>query len=208
MTQTTPTGLWQVIRWTAFLAISPYLGLVAYLRWQMHAESAIATAPGAAFLAVIAVLGVGLPALGVGSVLRHLVAQRHRFFLRPLLAAYVCLIVLFASGYALLQARAGTEPSFHGMVRPWAGEASFFEHLAQLHALFFDSLYLSVVTITTVGFGDVVPLTTPAKLLAASEGLTGIGFVGLALGHYFSVCTYCGSVSGAAPSRREDGASS
>lgn len=55
----------------------------------------------------------------------------------------------------------------------------------RLHAIFFEALYLSV---TTVGFGDLVPLTRFGKVLTALEGLAGIGFVGVALGHYFSVC--------------------
>ena len=187
-------GLAHVVRWTALLTVSPYVGLVGYLRWQMHAESVTASAPGAGLLAVMAVLGVVLPAFGVVSILRRLIEERERFLLRPLLQAYVCLIFVFASGYALLQTSGGVEASFRGMVQPWVGEATFWEHLAGLHALFLDALYLSIVTITTVGFGDLVPVTAPAKLLAAAEGLIGIGYIGLVLGHYFSVCKPCGSV--------------
>lgn len=68
------------------------------------------------------------------------------------------------------------------------GAATLEVHVDRLHAIFFDSLYLSVMTITTVGYGDLVPLTPTGKVLTAIEGLAGIGFIGVALGHYFSVC--------------------
>lgn len=67
---------------------------------------------------------------------------------------------------------------------------TFGDHLELLHEVFLDSLYLSVITITTVGYGDMVPLSTGAKLLSALEGLVGIAFYGVALGHYFSVCVH------------------
>ncbi len=40
-----------------------------------------------------------------------------------------------------------------------------------------DSLYLTVVTVTTVGYGDIVPLHTSGKFFAISLVLTGAGFV-------------------------------
>lgn len=42
-------------------------------------------------------------------------------------------------------------------------------------------LYLSAVTITTLGFGDIVPLTNWARLLVAMEALLGVLFAGLFL---------------------------
>jgi hypothetical protein len=44
-----------------------------------------------------------------------------------------------------------------------------------------NSLYLSVITFSTVGFGDYHPANLPGKMLAASEGLLGIFFTGLFL---------------------------
>ena len=37
------------------------------------------------------------------------------------------------------------------------------------------------MTITTVGFGDIVPLTTLARLIVASEAILGIIIIGLFL---------------------------
>lgn len=42
-------------------------------------------------------------------------------------------------------------------------------------------LYLSAITITTVGFGDIVPLTNTARLLVASEAILGIIVIGFFL---------------------------
>jgi hypothetical protein len=42
-------------------------------------------------------------------------------------------------------------------------------------------LYLSAATITTLGYGDVVPLTTRARLLVGMEALLGIALIGFFL---------------------------
>lgn len=44
-----------------------------------------------------------------------------------------------------------------------------------------DSLYFSVVAVTTVGFGDLVPTTDPAKLFTVAYVVAGIGVLGLFL---------------------------
>jgi len=43
-------------------------------------------------------------------------------------------------------------------------------------------LYFSAVTITTVGFGDIVPLTTTTRILVASESVIGIVTLGVFVG--------------------------
>jgi voltage-gated potassium channel len=40
---------------------------------------------------------------------------------------------------------------------------------------YFNSLYLSVITLTTVGYGDIVPVTTAGKLFTIVYALVGIG---------------------------------
>jgi hypothetical protein len=47
--------------------------------------------------------------------------------------------------------------------------------------LWWRMAYLSVVTITTLGFGDITPLTEEARLLIASEAVLGVIVVGLFL---------------------------
>jgi voltage-gated potassium channel len=45
-----------------------------------------------------------------------------------------------------------------------------------------DSLWWSVATLTTVGYGDVYPITPLGKLLSAVIALIGIGFIALPTG--------------------------
>jgi len=173
------------------LAAVPYLGLRFYLSNVMHAETAIASVPSASFLFVLFVVGAVAPAVFLVVVLRRLVHESESFELRPLIEVYFSLVLVFAVTYAVLQA-SGTEPAFSGMPSIWGGAgASASEHLARLHAAFGDSLYLSVITMTTVGYGDFAPVGFLAKTMTAVQGLLGIGFVGLVLGQYFASCIAC-----------------
>jgi len=52
-----------------------------------------------------------------------------------------------------------------------------------------QSLYFSVVTITTLGFGDIAPVTDLARSIVASEAIIGVVIIGLflnALWQYFA----------------------
>jgi voltage-gated potassium channel Kch len=42
-------------------------------------------------------------------------------------------------------------------------------------------LYLSAVTITTVGYGDIVPITTAARVFVGFEAVLGVVLAGLFL---------------------------
>lgn len=177
------------------LCIAPYLGLRVYLSQGLHDGVVAATVPAPWLLGSLFVLGVAVPTAGVLWTLRWVIRDPLHFRLSGLLEVYGMLIVLFASSYAIVQASAvGT--SFSGMTPLWDAPATLEVHVARLHDLFLDSLYLSVMTITTVGYGDLAPLTRSGKVLTAVEGLAGIGFVGIALGHYFSVCLGRGSEEG------------
>jgi hypothetical protein len=50
-----------------------------------------------------------------------------------------------------------------------------------------DALYFSAITITTVGYGDIVPLHAVARLLAVQEALVGLSLIVLVIGAYLSV---------------------
>lgn len=169
------------------LCTAPYLGLRVYLSLGMHDSAVSAAVPAPWLLGTLFAVGVVVPTVGVIWTLRWVVRDGLHFRLSGLLEAYGVLIVLFASSYAIVQASAvGT--SFSGLAPLWDAPTTLDVHVARLHELFFESLYLSVMTITTVGYGDLAPLTRTGKILTAVEGLAGIGFVGVALGHYFSVC--------------------
>lgn len=171
---------------TSLACIAPYLYLVMYLRLDLHGEKDMAVMPGNPVFAFLAAIGVALPCLGAMEMVRRLIRERDRFRLGRVLEAYVCLVLIFASGYALLQT-SSAEPSIVGMAQVWTPQPSTLDqHVERLHSIYLDSLYLSTITITTVGYGDMAPATGAAKLLTALEGLVGISFIGLVLGHYFS----------------------
>lgn len=44
-----------------------------------------------------------------------------------------------------------------------------------------DALYFSIVTITTLGFGDVLPSVTAGKVLVCAEAILGVVFIGMFL---------------------------
>lgn len=50
-----------------------------------------------------------------------------------------------------------------------------------------DSLWWSFVTTSTAGYGDIIPITIPGRLIAVSLMFVGIGFVGLLTG---TITTY------------------
>lgn len=50
---------------------------------------------------------------------------------------------------------------------------------------FWNLLYLSTVTITTLGFGDIVPITRSSRLLVSSESILGVILIGLFLNALF-----------------------
>lgn len=56
-----------------------------------------------------------------------------------------------------------------------------------LEPSFLEALYLSATAISTVGFGDVTPLTTFYQLVAVSEALIGFGILTLAVSYVIGV---------------------
>ncbi len=53
----------------------------------------------------------------------------------------------------------------------------------QSHSALTEQLYMSGVTFFTLGYGDVVPHTGPARFLAVVEAGTGIGFIAVVIGY-------------------------
>lgn len=84
----------------------------------------------------------------------------------------------------------------------------YFEHDAQPDAFtsMFDALWWSIATLTTVGYGDIYPVTAIGKLFAGIIALLGIGIVAIPTGIIASgfteavtqeeavVCPHCGKV--------------
>lgn len=74
------------------------------------------------------------------------------------ISVYFGLIYFFAATYSYLLIY-GDTPHFRG-AQTWS-----------------DSVYFSAVTITTLGYGDMVPITAEAKALTSVQAITGVFFV-------------------------------
>lgn len=72
---------------------------------------------------------------------------------------------------------------FFGIVYTLLGSSSLETHYTPLTfgAWFWESLYFSVVTITTLGFGDMYPVTAGAKIIVVMESLAGVVAIGFFL---------------------------
>ena len=55
----------------------------------------------------------------------------------------------------------------------------FFEKSGETTSTYGDALWLSLVTLTTVGYGDISPKTTAGRVVAIALMLTGIGFLSM-----------------------------
>lgn len=54
----------------------------------------------------------------------------------------------------------------------------------------FDAFYFSFVTLCTVGYGDVAPLSTVARMLAVLETITGLSYVAVLISRLVAIhCT-------------------
>ena len=70
------------------------------------------------------------------------------------------------------------------------------------------AMWWSAVTLTTVGYGDTVPITAPGRVLAAVIAVLGIGLFALPAGILSAGMMEADAVYQAAPRRTEDGGSS
>lgn len=70
---------------------------------------------------------------------------------------------------------------------PWIGDPAVFEAGTPVSGSFFDALYFSAVTLATLGYGDVLPLTPPFRLLAVAEALTGAVTVSASVAYILAV---------------------
>ena len=50
----------------------------------------------------------------------------------------------------------------------------------------FDLLYFSFMTLTTVGYGDIAPVSSNAKSFVMLEGVTGVFYIGILVSHLVS----------------------
>ena len=87
--------------------------------------------------------------------MRGLVAPAFAFF-----TFYSLIVVIFACIYRLIE-RLSALPNFVVLGEP-------------RDITFIESLYFSIITLSTVGYGDIVPLSTVIRILASMEILAGV----------------------------------
>jgi hypothetical protein len=112
-----------------------------------------------------------LVALILAQVFREGPTNRHRIF--GGMGAYLLLGLDWALAYRLVDALA--PGSFHGLAwEPRGHNLSAF-------------VYFSIATLTTAGYGDIVPVSLPARTLANMESLTGQLFPAVLLARLVSL---------------------
>ncbi len=154
-------------------------------------------APGTQILSIVRVLRL-LRIFGVLSLVnfmgeahtlrRALVASRHR--ITVFLVWVISLVVVLGSLMFLIEgsscrngvATADEPPSGAVPAAEAAPAVEGQEALDQCFTSIPDSVYWAVVTLTTVGFGDITPQTFPGKLLATVIMLLGYGLIAVPTG--------------------------
>jgi hypothetical protein len=91
---------------------------------------------------------------------------------------------------SLLPASASTETVFLPVSEPLNDDITGFANAvsgfpSRATGSYARMFYFSAVTITTLGYGDIVPITTAARLLVAAEAILGIVLIGLFINSLF-----------------------
>lgn len=129
------------------------------------------TALDAAFIAAMAAIAAVVLSVGpmitaflvdTSLLFEEFFEQARRAFVAvfAFLTFYSALLIVFAALYRILD-EVGTEPNFLIFTEP--RDISFAE-----------SLYFSVITMATVGYGDITPLSGPARVLSSLQVIVGI----------------------------------
>ncbi|MGL5934654.1 MAG: potassium channel family protein [Cetobacterium sp.] len=86
------------------------------------------------------------------------------------ITTYITIAISFGLLYTLLTLF-NSEPAFNGIDKGLTGFEFYFKHI-----------YFSFITITTVGYGDIYPLTTLGQFLVVVEIITGLLLTNVILG--------------------------
>ncbi|HEY0426400.1 MAG TPA: potassium channel family protein [Pyrinomonadaceae bacterium] len=136
---------------------------------------------------------VGVAALAPFAALLTLVSgyKRNAQTLKRIVCMYLALVLICANLNFLLMLHfsRGGSPPFHGIHSVWGEYAAgrplpfSFENAFQS---IIDCLHFSVMTLSTVGYGDIYPTAWYSKLIVDLEILMGLGINILTIGRYFS----------------------
>jgi hypothetical protein len=156
------SGVSSRLRWVALVAcaLAVVIGLVEAARGEVGASALLS-------------LVMGLLLLSAPIAILRRILSHHRIVSIETLAAALCTYVLLGLGFGNLYAAVDT----------WTPDAFADVERADRIA---DLVYFSFITLTTVGFGDIVPTGDVARSLAVTEALLGqvilVTFVGRIVG--------------------------
>jgi hypothetical protein len=162
-------------RRSATLLVGTLAAATAGVRWADYAAPSVALAGAGAALG-LASCGV-LAGVIIAQVFRAGPINAHR--LQGAIAVYLLLAVMWTLAYTLV---ALTDPAAFSFP-PSAVIGSHDELLARLG-------YFSLVTLTTVGYGDITPVHPVARSLAGLEALTGQLFPAILLARLVAMELY------------------
>lgn len=135
------------------------------LAWPGALPPALAPAAYLAFVAVIVFLFIRF-------ILRA--PRVHSEVLCAAVATYLLLGLLWASAFLMV---ARTSPGSYSGIPPGRELGVF------------DALYLSIITLTTAGYGDIAPLSGPARMLAMTETVAGTMYMAVIVARLVSLYT-------------------
>ncbi len=126
---------------------------------------------------------------------RYLWTVNPEYGLSALKANFSKLLTGVADGIAYVLWGFGERPlrilSSAGLVLLFYAAVYFFSDIGKLHGNFVNSLYFSIVTFTTLGFGDITPSESSGyKLIVGSEALVGAFCVGLLVAGFANKSRY------------------
>lgn len=170
--------IWKESRFTIiFLIVAAIFSLFPVLVQYLPSSIAIA------LVLTVVILLFLIPAFSLARKLQNfaLGSKRAEF----LFIYYAELILAFAAAYFLLSLIGDTKAHFRGGIAGLTGtEENYGLVLAAAH--FFDYLYFSVVTATTLGFGDIHPISKEAKAMVMLQVLLAVHIVVVGFGSFFS----------------------
>ncbi len=119
-----------------------------------------------AYFVINSLLFVYVAALMLGRIFTTRVVTRETIFLA--IASYMLVGLVWSFAYI-------------GLETFQPGSFSFAAHL-EPEVFWTDLYYFSFVTMTTLGYGDITPVSQPARSLAILEAISGVMFLGVLIG--------------------------
>ena len=152
------TGVMGRLRW---LRASWFMVLIDFLAFGPELAFVLAGLPPPAWLRTLRV--VRLFKMARYFTAFSLILAALRTSLQPLLAAITAAVITwYLAAVALFLAEHDAQP--------------------EVFATIGDSMWWSVITLTTVGYGDMIPITTPGRIIAGFVAVLGLGTVALPSG--------------------------